>query len=325
MDVASTIRSKLDHQPIFFRFWKSQKPKVAVYLVHGLSEHSGRYKDFGLLLSQQLGANVFAIDHRGHGFTACPKGVEDLSQLGVFNTNADKRKLNCLEVMGADVLQLIEETSDSLPIILFGHSMGSVVTRWCIRLSPSGVLDRVRGVVLSGIPTVPALWERIPLLILLSTGLMLGRGQDTLHNLIIGKLDSAVRRDTGNKALPKGCFISSVVEEVEEFNKDPLCGQTVDLHIWRSLRTTMIDLEDPVRFFKPIADKRMPILFISGRRDPVCNYGKTSEKCAKQMTKMGFPVTEVFIDDCIHEFLHETPEIKAKGIGATTSWIKSKL
>jgi alpha-beta hydrolase superfamily lysophospholipase len=321
----STLRSKLDDQTLFFRYWRDDSPTVSVYIVHGLSEHSERYNEFAIHLSKSLRANVFAIDHRAHGYTACPTGAEDLSQLGVFNTSKDKKKLNCLEVMGGDVLQLIEESSNNLPIIIFGHSMGSAITRWCIRLSPPTVLERIRGVVLSGIPTVPAVWERFPLLVLVSAALAMGKGQDALHNFIIGKFDTAVRHDTKNKTLPKGCFISSVLEEVEKFNKDPLCGQTVDLHIWKSLRSTMIELETPGRFFESLGERRMPILFVSGRKDPVCNYGRTSEKCAKEMKDLGFPVTEIYLDDCIHEFLHEAPVVKAKGTEETTNWIKSKL
>jgi alpha-beta hydrolase superfamily lysophospholipase len=321
----ATFKSTLDEQDIFYRSWKVTSPAVAVYIVHGLSEHSGRYTQFASMLSTTLNANVFAIDHRAHGYTSCPKGAEDVSQLGVFNTTKDKRTLNCLQAMGSDLLQLVEETSVGQPIILFGHSMGSVIARCCLRLAPTAVHDRVKGVVLSGIPTVPSVLERFPLLVLVSAAIALGRGQDTLHRFIMGKFDSAVRRSTGNKNLPKNCFLTSVLEEVEKYRNDPLCDQTVDLHLWKSMRSSLIELELPQEFFKSLGDKRMPILFISGKNDPVCAYGKTSERCAKGMKDMGFPVKEVFLDNCLHEFLYETPTVRRRGIEATTNWIKSKL
>jgi alpha-beta hydrolase superfamily lysophospholipase len=321
----SFMKSKFDGQDIFFRSWRVANPRVSIYVVHGLSEHSGRYEEFASILSSSIAANVFALDHRAHGRTACPKGSGERVNLGVFNTSKKKSELNCLEVMGGDLLQLIEESSGSTPIILFGHSMGSVIARWCIRLAPSAILDRVLGVVLSGVPTVPSRIERFPLLLLVTGAIALGRGQDSLHNFIIGKFDTAVRRSSGQSDLPKSCFLSSVREEIDKFREDPLCGQTVDLHIWKSMRRTLIELEDPKSFFKSLGERRFPILFISGKNDPVCAYGETSKRCAKKMSGMGFQVSEILLDDCIHEFIHEAPAVRTKGIEETQNWIKSKL
>ena len=322
---SASFNSRLDAEKLFYRSWTRVDAVLSIYIVHGLSEHSLRYKEFAVNLCDKLLANVFVIDHRAHGRTACPEPEKDLSGLGVFRTSKDKSKLNCLEVMGGDVLQLIEETHSRLPVMIFGHSMGSAISRWTLRLASPSLLDDIKGVVLSGIPTVPSRLERFPLLVLVSVAIAIGKGQDKLHNFITGKFDSAVRRNSGKKNLPKGCFISSVLDEVEKFNQDPLCGQTVDLHIWRSMRTTLIDFESPRVFFKPLGDKRVPILFISGKNDPVCDYGKTSIKCASQMRDMGFPVTEVFLDNCIHEFLHESQPVKEDGIEFTKKWILSKL
>jgi alpha-beta hydrolase superfamily lysophospholipase len=321
----STFESTFDSTKIFFRAFKHAQPTFAMYLIHGLSEHSERYAEFATQICRQLRANVFVVDHRAHGRTSCPSGSDDLSHLGDFSTTKDKAKLDCLEVMGGDALQLIHETSGDLPIFIFGHSMGSVIARWCLKLAPEKTIARIKGVILSGIPTVPSVIERLPLLIIVKSAIALGTGRDSLHRFIIGKFDNEVRQKTKNKQLPRSCFISSVLQEVEKFNSDPLCGQTVDLHIWKSMRSSLIGLESPDIFFKSLGDKRMPVLFISGKNDPVCAYGKTSIKCAKGMSDMGFPVTELFLDDCRHEFLYEIAPVKQKGIEFTQNWIISKL
>ena len=290
-----------------------------------MSEHSARYTDFAQHISMDLNANVYAIDHRAHGRTACPSGDRDPASLGLFRTPKQKANVNCLEVMGGDFLQLIRETSGDLPIIIFGHSMGSLVARWCLKVAPIEILSRIKGVILSGIPTVPAVYERLPLLLLVNSAIALNRGQDALHNFIMGKFDATVRSRTGNKKLPKNCFISSELSEVEKFGQDPLCGQTVDLHLWKSVRSTLIGLESPGVFYKSLADQRFPILFISGKKDPVCRDGKTAARCAQQMRDLGFPVTEEYLEDSLHEFLHEVPTIRAKGLEITKAWIRSKL
>jgi alpha-beta hydrolase superfamily lysophospholipase len=317
--------SSFDGTKLFVRQWSVPNPTAAVFVSHGMSEHSKRYVDLGVHISKALNANVFSIDHRAHGLTACPAGECDVSSLGVFGTSKDKSTLNCLEVMGGDLLQLVKESSGDLPIILFGHSMGSLVARWCLKLAPADITARMKGVVLSGIPTVPAVFERFPLFLLVSSAIRLGRGQDFLHNFIMGKFDAAIRSQTGNKQLPKNSFISSNSAEVDAFLKDPLCGQTIDLHIWKSVRSTLIALESPASFYESLENHRVPILFISGKNDPVCRNGQTAVRCAKQMRKIGFEVTEEFLDNCLHEFLHELPEIRMKGLDITAAWIRSKL
>ena len=291
-----------------------------------MSEHSDRYSAFAASLAEALKVTVRAIDHRAHGRTACPAGKADTSGLGLFRTSKDKSKIDCLQVMGGDLLDLITQTSGSLPIVIFGHSMGSVVTRCALRAASPEILGRIRGVVLSGVPTVPAHFERIPLLILLKSGIALGRGQGLLHNIVFNKFDGAVRSQRKNKKLPSSCFISSVDAEVKAFNEDPLCGQTIDLHIWKGLRSAMIELQSPKTLFANLENApRFPILFISGNDDPVCNYGKTAESDAAKMTSLGFPVTLVSLSGCLHEFLHEHEAVKQEGTHIVSSWISSKL
>ena len=318
--------SSFDGISIFYRGWVHPSPVAFVYVSHGMSEHSGRYDDFAKNLAIALQVSVFATDHRGHGHTACPDGVADLKNLGSFETKKDLSKVNCLDVMAQDVLDIIERNfaEKSLPIFLFGHSMGSLISRCIVRRLSGPLLQNLRGVVLSGVPTVPPFYERGPLLLLLNSGLALGKGRETLHEFIMGKFDDQVRKLRGNAKLLKNCFITSVNEELAAFTADPLCGQTVDLYIWKSLRRTLIELMDPKTFYAN-ATPACAYMFISGREDPICNNGQTAELQAKQMTKLGLNVAEVYLSNCLHEFLHESPVPRKIGIDQVNAWIRSRL
>ena len=308
--ISGTITSSFDGISIFYRGWIHPAPVGYVYIMHGMSEHSDRYKDFAIGLAKSLQVSVFATDHRAHGRTACPDGKSDLQNLGVFQTTKPLSSVNCLEVMARDLLDLIglNESQKSLPLVLFGHSMGSLIARWVVRTFPSSNSSQLRGVVLSGVPTVPALHERGPLLILLNMCLSLNKGRDKLHRFIMDKFDDKVRRDSKNPKLGRSCFISSVVTELENFESDSLCGQTVDLYLWKSLRSTLIELMDPKKF---LGDTKVPFAFISGRNDPICDYGKTASEDAK---KMSHPVTEIYLSNCLHEFIHEETRVREEGI-----------
>ena len=325
---SGTVESSIDRMPIFYRKWQSVDPKAIVIIIHGMSEHSGRYSDFARTLSDELQATVVATDHRAHGRTACP--VEgNLSALGTFATNTPISKLDCLETMATDILDVVNssELNPKLPILLFGHSMGSLIARTVMRIAPSDTRDRIRGVVLSGVPTVPAAYERFPLLVLVNSAILIGKGRDTLHHFIMDKFDNAVRKLKHDKSLPRSCFLSTVPSQIESFNADPLCGQTVDLHVWKSIRATLIDLMKPAEFFSSWRDveNKSPILFISGKDDPVCLGGKTAASDAKGMRSLGFQTDEVYLDSCLHEFIHEEPQVRQKGINETLSWFRSKL
>lgn len=142
-----TFPSKVDQAPIFVRRWLSLgiRPHATVQITHGIAEHSGRYDCFARFL-MGLGYVVYAIDLRGHGKTA---GLENLGQ----------GSLTAWEDMTADIKQLsdIARTEYStLPLISFGHSMGSGLTQSHIQnhgsLLAGAVLCGTFGAMPGGLP-----------------------------------------------------------------------------------------------------------------------------------------------------------------------------
>ena len=83
-----------------------------VVLVHGASEHSGRYGHVADALVAD-GYAVYALDHRGHGRSEGPRAVLDRMDNAV-----------------ADVDQLVLQASEEhpgAPVFMLGHSMGGTV------------------------------------------------------------------------------------------------------------------------------------------------------------------------------------------------------
>lgn len=79
-----------------------------VVLVHGLSEHSGRYAHVIEALNR-AGWSVVAYDQRGHGRSPGPRGV-----------------LPRTETLLEDLAQIIDE-ANAKRLLLLGHSMGGLV------------------------------------------------------------------------------------------------------------------------------------------------------------------------------------------------------
>jgi alpha-beta hydrolase superfamily lysophospholipase len=107
-----------DGTSLLVRTWAaSGQPWGVVLLVHGLSEHSGRYEQVGEWMAA-AGLAVSAYDHRGFGGSGGRRGhVDSWSQL-----------LADLESRVRAVRR------PGLPLILYGHSMGGLI---CVEYAAS--------------------------------------------------------------------------------------------------------------------------------------------------------------------------------------------
>ena len=100
-------------------FFKSDLENAAgvVQIVHGMEEHKERYYDFALFLAEN-GLHVVVSDLRSHG--------EDAP---VLSHIADKRG-DWLLIRDQQVItDWIASRFPDLPLMLFGHSMGSIISR----------------------------------------------------------------------------------------------------------------------------------------------------------------------------------------------------
>lgn len=86
-------------------------PKATVIIVHGISEHSGRYKELALRFNKE-GYDVLTYDHIGHGKSSGKRG-----KLKSFH--------EMIDVLHSVVLA--EKTRTNNKIFLLGHSMGGGV------------------------------------------------------------------------------------------------------------------------------------------------------------------------------------------------------
>jgi alpha-beta hydrolase superfamily lysophospholipase len=98
---------------LFWRLWGAPDSRATVLLVHGLGEHSGRYRPLAESLTS-VGISVFAFDLRGHGRSRGPRG----------DVSAFPRFLEDLLVM-EDVLA--GEMPGRDPRFLLGHSLGGLI------------------------------------------------------------------------------------------------------------------------------------------------------------------------------------------------------
>lgn len=88
------------------------KPWAFVLLVHGLSEHSGRYEHVGDQLTG-AGLDVTAYDHRGMGGSGGRRG--DVEQWSQYHDDL------------AEQLAVVRSAAGGKPVVLYAHSLGGLI------------------------------------------------------------------------------------------------------------------------------------------------------------------------------------------------------
>lgn len=134
-----------------WRMWEAPDPWGALFLIHGLGEHSGRYTDVASYLANR-GLSTFAFDLRGHGESPGKRG--DVRSFSVF--------LDDVVTMEAEWER---QTAGDAPRFLLGHSLGGLIALKRLRL--------VKGPYSAAVLSAPWLSALIPGWLRL-TGTMLG-------------------------------------------------------------------------------------------------------------------------------------------------------
>lgn len=239
-----------------------------VQLVHGLQDHIGRYAHVAQFLCDH-GFVVVGEDHLGHGKTA-----DDTSR-GYFGPK------NGWDWLVGDVRRLRELTGErypGIPYIMFGHSMGSFLTRSYLIRYP-GTLD---GAIISGTGQEPAL--KVAFGKNLAALVCRLRGADYPSKLLTDMALGVYNKPFRPARTPSD-WVCGDERVVDAFRSDPMCAFTPTCGLFR-------DMLGGVQFNgrgKNLAkmDKNTPVYFFSGAKDPVGGMSKGVEKVVRLFRRAG--------------------------------------
>lgn len=265
---------------VFSRSWPIESPGGIVAIAHGASEHGGRYDRFARALND-AGYAVVAIDHRGHGRTSAGA---DRAIMGVGGGQA----------VIDDLHQLIEKTrsaaDDELPVYLFGHSLGSLISLAFLTQHSS----LLAGAVLCGMAADV-------------------NGVADLGVLLAG-FDTPDMRDESAAALLAANnapfepartpydWLSRDEAEVDRYANDPLCGDAHPLTFGY-----LIDLFSVVApATEQLSSITCPVLLIAGDQDPAAGMGEFARAAAAAISGAGVDSELIIYAGARHELLNET-------------------
>ncbi|MEM1378598.1 MAG: alpha/beta hydrolase [Pseudomonadota bacterium] len=270
-------------------------PRAIVHINHGLAEHSARYATFANALSAS-GYAVIAHDHRGHGQTKAPDGPR-----GVFAANGQGVRLVLADCVA--VQDFARAEFRDVPVIMFGHSMGGLITMNYTLHYP----DRLVGA---------AVWNSN------FDGGLLGR----TAQLILAIEKMRLGSDVPSRMLPKLTFqdwakkirerrtdfdwLSRIPEQVDAYIEDPDCGWDASVSMWQDVFRLIFDGGD-ISFARS-ATKALPFLLLGGGADPATFNGTAVEKHAARMRNAGFENVQMTVyPKARHETLNDLDAAQA--------------
>lgn len=106
---------------IHYYVWRAARPTGVVQVVHGVGEYATRYEQ----TAQDLvagGYTVYAGDLRGHGQTGLGQYGGDATKLGPLGPGGVRATIAGIRRISA----LAREEHPQLPLVLLGHSLGSL-------------------------------------------------------------------------------------------------------------------------------------------------------------------------------------------------------
>ena len=275
-----------------------------LHVSHGMAEHGARYARFGEALAAR-GWVVYAHDHRGHGRSATRD--EDL---GFF---ADRDGWSLVVRDLAELLERERAAHPELPVVLFGHSMGSFVAQQLL----AERAELVDAAVLSGSNGSPGLLAQAGRLVARLERARLGaRGRSTLlTDLSFGGYNKGF-------APTRTAFdwLSRDAAEVDAYAADPRCGFVCTAGMWVDLLDALPTLTRPERLAR--IPKDLPLYVFSGDRDPVGENGAGVRRLVVAYRRAGLSqVTLKLYPDGRHEMLNETN--RAEVVAELLAWLEA--
>lgn len=255
-----------------------ENPKAVVIIIHGMQEHCLRYKNFAQYLNKN-GYIAIASDLRGHGHTAISKEYLGYGEKDIFTETL------------TDQLNIINYANQTynLPIYLFGHSYGSMLSQVLIQLTPL-----VEKCVLCGTANG-------------SSGIM------KLGNFVVNLL-KPFKKETSKggiieklciksygKGFERGNWLTRDEKVFDEYLKDEYCGGSFPFSFYRSMINNMHNANKGIQ---KIGSKK--VFLIAGDNDPVGSKGKQVKQLYKLYLKNNINAKMKLYKGARHELLNET-------------------
>ncbi len=263
------------------------EPKGIIQICHGMCEYIGRYHRFMEDMAND-GFIVAGHDHLGHGDSSSEENYGYFGEKdGYKNLVEDLHQMTVL----------VKQEFGPLPYFLFGHSMGSFITRLYI----TQFAYELNGVIICGTGG-PNPMSKLGITVSNMVSHVKGSfyRSSMLDHMAFGSFNKKFAPCRTSKD-----WLTRDEKIVDKYLQDPKCMFLFTAVGFRDL-TTLSTLANGASWYESL-NPDLPMLLISGDMDPVGNYGKGVKEVFARLQKTGIKDVSMHLyPGARHELLNET-------------------
>jgi alpha-beta hydrolase superfamily lysophospholipase len=269
--------------------------RAILQITHGMVEYIERYTAFAEYLTGQ-GVLVVGHDHLGHGQSV--RTQKDWGYVGLPNPS---------DLLVADMHTLrrkIQKKYPGIPYFMLGHSMGSYMLRKYLCIHN----ENLSGAIIMGTGMQPTAVVRSGMLGVRILKVFCGwRFRSALATAIT--FGGPYRRFDMTGKNPANSWLTKDEEKVRAYYADPRCTFRFTLNGYMALYEAVLYSGLPANAAK--LPKKLPLFLVSGKEDPVGDFGVSVKKVYHMYKKAGVSdITYRLYENDRHEILHETDHEK---------------
>lgn len=299
---------KSDFGEIIYTLYHPKTPNGAiVQIAHGMIEERSKYQELALSLAQN-GYVVAINDHRGHGESVGGKsgGYEvawgEMGERGFFRAVEDMYELT----------KILKQRFTGYKLFLFGHSMGSLLSRVYLQKYES----ELSGLILMGTPSPnPLAGAGMVLCEMFNKMGFNVLGLRVMNLLTLVSFNQKFRKANPNN--PSYAWLTRELERAKVFKSREDYQFSFTLNSFKNLFAGLKQVFSP---YPNVKNTALPIMFMSGDDDPCGECGKGAYKAYKHLTSQGYSNVELRLySGARHELLLESN--KEIVIGEILEWL----
>lgn len=268
--------------------WEPAGEAIAVLVIsHGIGEHIGRYERLANFLNDR-GIIVAGIDDIGHG-----RSASNLNLPMYFGEKGSWRYvvkdfINFTNAMSARY---------ALPCFVMGFSMGSFVVRTALA---EDTMFKISGAILAGTGSISPLISKMVQKLVDSEAKKVGGDyivSQKVNDLAFGNYNRFFKPTKTDYD-----WLCASENGLRDYMKDSLVNRFITPGMFRELLSGMAYTSKASTIRK---SRKIPMIFLSGKDDPVGSFGKSVKKVANKYNVAGADTEVVLYDRCRHDIWHD--------------------
>lgn len=274
------------------KFYPENESVIATLIIsHGIGEHIGRYEELAKFLTDRRIA-VFGIDAVGHGKSKSEKKAP------MYFGGVGSWKYLVNDIMFLN--KMVNKEYPDVPCFMLGFSMGSFVLRTAI-VDSCLQETKVSGIILAGTGCISTpIATMVKFLIAKETKKCGGDDQ------ISEKVNSLAFGNYNKHFQPTNTEFDWLCENqnaLKDYINDEMTQKFITPGMFREL-ISAIDYTSKKSTVEKI-DKNLPVLFMSGKNDPVGSFEKGVKKVVKMFKKQVSNVKLILYSETRHDVFHD--------------------